>query len=149
MANQPPRLIVKNAILILALSTLVLPTVGHRSDLEAAKKPKPVVIEGTLVDAKCYSMNPALRGDDHQTTDATIEGCGSACAKLGVPTGVLTAKDALVILIAPSTELADQIGRHVRVKGPKVFGGAAIRADSIAVRNDDGSWKAIEFHVMM
>jgi hypothetical protein len=149
MANRLPRPIVRNGVLVFAVFTLALPAAGHRSDPEAAKKPKPVIVEGTLVDTKCYSMNPALKADDHATPEDTIEACGSACAKLGIPTGVLDSKNALVILIAPSTELADQIGRRVRVKGPKVFGGAAIRAETIEVRNDDGTWKAIDFHVMM
>jgi len=133
---------------VLGLVAALLPA-GASPDVGAAKKANPTVIEGTLIDTKCYSIDPAHVQDHHQTTDGTIEGCGTACAKLGVPTGVLTRKGDVTILIAPATELADFMGGRVRVTGTKVFRGAAIRAETIEVRDADGAWKTVEFHSMM
>ena len=124
-------------------------SVGPPAGVEAAKKAKPVVIEGTLIDTKCYSLDRANTGDDHQTKDGTIEGCAAACAQLGIPVAVLTGKDDPTILIAPATELAEFMGRQVRVTGSKAFRGSAMRAETIEVRDADGAWKSIEFHTMM
>lgn len=124
-------------------------SVGPPADVEAAKTAKPTRIEGTLIDTRCYSIDKSLTQDGHRTVDGTIDGCAAACAKLGIPTGVLTSKGDVTILIAPATELADYMGRQVRAAGVKVFRGAAIRVDTVEVRGEDGAWKPVEFHSMM
>ena len=147
MENRGARRALRTAAL-LGLVAALFPA-GPPPEVRAAKKANPTVIEGTLIDTKCYSIDPAHVQDHHQTTDGTIEGCAAACARLGVPAGVLTRKGDVTILIAPATELADFMGGPVRVTGAKVYRGAAIRAQTIEVRDADGAWKPVEFHSMM
>jgi hypothetical protein len=44
-------------------------------------------IEGTLVDGRCYMMNPANSGD----ADGNTKACGMLCLNSGAPAAVLTA----------------------------------------------------------
>ena len=122
---------------------------GQSLGAEGTKKPKSSVIEGTLVDTKCYSIDKAHKQDRHETTDGPIDGCAAACAKAGVPVAVLGRKDELTILIAPAMDLAPYMGRSARVTGVKVYKGAAIRAEKIEVRDESGAWKAVDLHTMM
>jgi hypothetical protein len=109
----------------------------------------PVTIEGTLVDTRCYSIDQAHRAVDHKTADGTIEACAQACARLGIPVGLLTAGGEIAILIAPSHDFENHMGRTARATGVPVFGGAALRPDSISVKGTDGGWAKLELHQMM
>lgn len=70
----------------IVLSALVVAVVSLAAVVGAADKKmataKPVTVEGTLIDTKCYSMNPANKGNDHETPSGKVEACAAACAKM-------------------------------------------------------------------
>jgi hypothetical protein len=106
-----------------------------------------VSVEGILIDTHCYSLDRAYASDDHRTPGGTIEGCAEACARLGIPVGLLTDSGEVVVLLAPSTDLAEHMGREARAVGPRVLG--ALRPDSVSVRDSSGAWTAVPIHQMM
>jgi len=109
----------------------------------------PSTVTGILVDTHCYSLDPAHATDDHRTPNGTIEACAQACAKLGIPVGVLTSSGDVVVLLVPSPDLADHMGREARAVGRRTFGGGSLRPDSVFVRDDGGAWTSVPFHQMM
>ncbi len=71
-------------------------------------------IEGILVDTDCYFASPALHtGNDH----GQMKRCGSLCAKMGKPVGLLTAEGKFSVLVVASSRLADYIGQTLRATG--------------------------------
>ena len=105
-------------------------------------------VEGTLIDTRCYSQDRAFKANDHRTGDAVIEGCAQACAKLGIPVALLTSSGDVVVLLAPSPDFADHMGREARAVGRWALDGA-VRPDSAFVRGDGGAWTAVPLHQMM
>jgi len=114
-----------------------------------SKPPKATVVEGTLIDTKCFSQDPANAGNDHGIGADKIEGCAEACAKMGIPVGLLTPKREVYILITPAEAFAEHMGKTARATGAKVYRGTAIRPDSVQVQGADGAWVPVEFHSMM
>ncbi len=110
---------------------------------------KSITVSGTLIDTKCYSMNAKNKGNDHITPMGDMKGCGTLCANLGIPVAVLTAKNAVWILVTPSKDLADHIGAAARVTGAPVYGGRSIRPDKIEVKDASGQWTAINITMPM
>jgi hypothetical protein len=141
----------------IALASLVVAVAGLATAFQAAggpqRRPTPppqrVSIEGTLVDTKCYSMDAGNSGTDHAAGGDTIQQCATACAKMGIPVAVLTAERDVYILLAPTPAFEDHMGAWVRVTGTKVFGGSAIRPDSVSARDADGTWSALDIRSMM
>ncbi|HKQ20106.1 MAG TPA: hypothetical protein VJW75_10210, partial [Candidatus Eisenbacteria bacterium] len=86
-------------------------------------------VEGTLIDMRCYSQDRAFKANDHRIGDAMIEGCAQACAKLGIPVALLTSSGDVVLLLAPSPDFADHMGREARAVGRWALHGA-VRPDS-------------------
>ncbi len=71
-------------------------------------------IEGILVDTDCYFASPALhKGNDH----GQVKRCGTLCAKMGKPVGLLTAEGKFSLLVVASSRLADHIGQTLRATG--------------------------------
>ena len=105
-------------------------------------------VEGTLIDTHCYSLDRAYASDDHRTAGGTIEGCAEACARLGIPVGLLTDSGEVVVLLVPSPDLADHMGHEARAVGTRVLNGA-LRPDSVSVRDSSGAWATVPFHQMM
>ena len=97
------------ATLILVLALAV--GVGARPASGAEQKAR--TIEGTLVDTKCYFADPANKGNDH----GPMKACGTACAKSGLPVGILTADGKHYGLVVPSPSVADYVGQTVRASG--------------------------------
>lgn len=121
------------------------PTVGS----PAGRAPGSLAtVEGTLIDMRCYSQDRAFKANDHRTGDAVIEGCAQACAKLGIPVALLTSSGDVVLLLAPSPDFADHMGREARAVGRWALHGA-VRPDSAFVRGDGGAWTAVPLHQMM
>lgn len=108
----------------------------------------PATVEGILIDTRCYSMDRAFKANDHKTGGALIEGCAQACAKLGIPVALLTTSGDVVMLLAPSPDFADHMGREARAVGRWALNGA-VRPDSAFVRGDGGAWTAVPLHQMM
>jgi len=126
----------------------VAPNAGAGADSGAAAATGPTTVTGILIDTHCYSLDRAYAADDHKTPNGTIEGCAEACAKLGIPVGVLTASGDVVVLLAPSPDLADHMGREARAVGRRTFVNS-LRPDSVFVRDDKGAWAPVPLHQMM
>jgi hypothetical protein len=75
---------------------------------------KPVTVKGEVVDTMCYSAMGA-RGESHAK-------CGLACAKAGIPVGLVEG-DKMYILLPPKdgeplpTAVAENMGKVVSVTG--------------------------------
>lgn len=143
------------AILLLLLSFLASGCAsGLAASAPAARSAGPTgdspgsaSVEGTLIDTHCYSLDRAFASDDHRTPGGTIEGCAEACARLGIPVGLLTDSGEVVVLLAPSSDLAEYMGHEARAVGKRVLG--ALRPDSVSVRDSSGTWTAVPIHQMM
>lgn len=103
---------------------------------------KPVTMEGTLVDSKCYLMDKNV-SNDH----GTVKSCGTLCMKAGSPAGLVTSDNKFYVLLAPSIALAPYSGKQVRVTGNIVNTGS-VDVDKIEV-NLNGQWKPIKLGSMM
>jgi hypothetical protein len=115
---------------ILALSTAV------------AAENKPVTLQGTLVDSKCYLMDNKLTGNDH----GNVKKCGTLCLKGGSPGALLTPDKHFYALLAPSLALAPYVGQQIRVTGRIVSG--SIDVDKLEV-NQAGKWQPVKLGNMM
>jgi len=98
-------------------------------------------IEGTMVDGRCYMMNPANTGDTHGKTEA----CGKLCMNSGAPAAVLTADKQFHPVMTFAGSFADIIGQTVRVTGPMQNG--AILVKSVQV-NKNGEWQEVKLQTM-
>ena len=126
-------------VAVVALTSLVL----AQETKPAPQKPAPVTISGTLVDTKCYAMSADNFTNDH----GDIKGCGTACANLGIPVGIVKdgkKGDPAVILLAPSRSFADRVGATVRATGSYVWKNAAILVDKAEYKDSGGSWVEIK-----
>jgi hypothetical protein len=105
-------------------------------------------VVGTLIDTHCYSLDRAYAADDHRTPNGTIEACAQACARLGIPVGLLTSSGSVVVLLAPSPDLADHMGDEARAVGTRTLNGS-LRPDSVFVHDDGDAWTPVPLHQMM
>ena len=121
------------------------PAAGAKANPGAAA---PSTVTGILIDTHCYSLDRAYAADDHRTPNGTIEGCAEACAKLGIPVGVLTASGDVVVLLVPAPDLADHMGSEARAVGRRTFANS-LRPDSVFVKDDGGAWIPVPLHQMM
>lgn len=116
-----------------------------------------ITVEGTLVDAKCYGMATAMGKpeaaihNDHMVMKEgkmmKVPNCGTACASMGIPTGVATADGKTYIIITSATALKEHVAKHVRVTGDEAFDGG-ILAMKVEVKDGDG-WKDVTPAAMM
>ena len=79
---------------------------------EKKEKPKTVVIEGTLVDMKCYSTGGYLTNDH-----GDMENCGTMCAKSGLPVAIVDKDKNVHFLAVSAPGYADWVGAHMRLTG--------------------------------
>ena len=110
-----------------------------------------VTVVGTLVGTRCYSMDNENIGNDHASPNGILPKCAEACARMGIPVGLL--KDGekggkLYILISPSTQLADHMAKTVKVKGVETVPGTLLPSQ-IWVKTDDGKWEEVKIATMM
>lgn len=131
---------------VLVTAGLFVAAAGHAQ--KAMPKVQPVTVTGVLVDTKCYSMNPANVGNDHDTPKGRVPSCAAACAKMGLPVGLRTANGQVIVLVAPSGAFADYMAKEARATGAKVYQGS-LRPDKVEVRGADGQWKEISIATMM
>ncbi len=131
--------------LVVAASTLA------GTDAFAGKKDgRTVTVVGTLIDTKCYGMNHANTGNDHMTPKGKMPNCAQACARQGIPVGLLEngKRDGRVyLLVTPSLALADHMAKEVKVTGKQPFEGSLI-PEKIWVKTDRG-WKELKIGTMM
>ncbi len=139
------RLVVVSAVLIGA--AIALSAIGYAQG--KMPKQKSITVTGTLIDTKCYSMDSRNKGNDHVTEMGEMKGCGTLCANLGIPVGVLTDKNMVWVLVTPSKDLADHVGKQGRVTGVAVYGEHSLRPDKIEVKDASGGWTAINITMPM
>ena len=92
-------------------------------------------VEGELVDMHCYAAGDA-KGAEHGSK------CGAACAKSGIPVGVLVDGKAWTLATNPKP-LADAVGKTVRVTGSPSDATQTFLAEKVEVKDGD-SWKEIK-----
>ena len=92
------------------------------------------VVEGELVDMKCYIAMGMPGGGKHNK-------CAMDCAKKGIPAGVVDSRTGLVFtVLAPTPGLAQYMGKTVRLTGSLGDKSTAIIPDKLEVK-EDGKWK--------
>lgn len=101
-------------------------------------------VEGTLVDSKCYFMDPANKSNDH----GGMKGCGTACAKGGSPVGVLTSAGKHYALVVPAPAVADHVGKTIKVTGEVRDGSLVPEKGELQVK-EGGAWKTVKTGAMM
>lgn len=100
----------------------------------AAEKGKSV--EGVLVDTACYLKNGA-KTNDH----GPMKGCGTACAKGGLPVGILSGDGKYVTLGVPAPMVAEHVGHTVRASGEVKEG--VLLPDKLEVK-EGNAWKEVK-----
>ncbi len=113
------------------------------------KHMKSVTLSGTLIDTKCYGMNNDNMGTDHMTPKGKMSNCAAACAKMGIPVGLLIdgkKGGEVIFLVTPSMQLASHMAKKARVTGHKAIGG--LIPEKIEVM-ENGKWKEVKFGTMM
>ncbi|MFU8859707.1 MAG: hypothetical protein ACNA8K_04725 [Cyclonatronaceae bacterium] len=112
-----------------------------------------VTVTGTLVDTKCYGEMPDVnKTNDHMVPMengemAKIPNCATACANMGIPAAVATNNGKTVTIIAPAGQLAEHMGKEVRIAGKVAFEGNLI-PKKVEVR-DGRQWKTVNITFMM
>lgn len=136
---------------LVAVATLTAVAVAQHGSMKGMSMPmgKTVTVTGILVDTKCYSMNSANTGQDHQTPMGETKMCAKACATMGLPVGLRTAKGELYILIAPVPAFTEHMAETARVTGTKVYGGGSIRPEKVEVKDATGKWIELNIKTMM
>lgn len=129
----------RSMILVLALAL----TVGVFSALAGGMGGK--TVEGTLVDSKCY-LGMGAEGNDHKTPGGDMPGCGTMCAKMGIPTGLLTADGKYLTLAVPSLKVANYVGQTVRASGMAKSGTLIVQ--KLEVKKGSG-WEEVNVGGMM
>lgn len=110
------------------LSAVVVLGVLAGQSLAAGPMPAKSSITGEVVDVSCY-IKMGAKGDGHKD-------CAQACAKAGVPMGILDAKGNLYVALSDkdaesgNTKLMGHEARKVTVTG-KVFSKGGVRVVSV------------------
>ena len=121
---------------ILALGALLV------SALSVGSAEPNQVWTGSLVDASCYLTDNTERGNDH----LDMKSCGTACLKMGRPAGIVTSDGKFFVLLAPSPDVAEFVGRTIRVTG-KLRNGSLL-VDKLEVKKGT-SWIVARLSTMM
>ncbi len=127
-------------------------TTALAKDGKAAPAMKPVTVEGVLVDTKCHGMSNDNSPYDHTTPKGTMPGCGTACANMGIPVGLLVdgkKGGKVYVLLAPSKALADYVGETARITGMKALGEGNLLPEKAEVKGKDGKYTEIKLTTMM
>lgn len=122
----------KNPFVVFTLGLLIL--VGVAALLSAQEKaaPKPETITGTLVDLKCYAAGGFLTNDH-----GGAAGCGTACAKGGLPVALVDANKKVHILGVPAPAYADWVGKELRLTGKHAQHADVFIPDKVEAKEGD------------
>jgi len=127
------------ALAVALAATLGLPGWGVPSTGSDKK-----TVEGILIDTDCYFADPDHnKGSDH----GHVKRCGTLCAKMGKPVGLLTARGKFYVLVVASLRLADHIGETLRFTGT-IRDGLLIFPARLELKKGE-SWEEIKFGSMM
>lgn len=101
-----------------------------------------ITVEGKIVDSKCYGMSEMNHEDDHMLPgDMKVPKCGTACATMGIPVGVLEGGKPggkVYLIIGPAGGYVDFMAQEVKVEGDEAFPGAIIPTKLWVKKN--GKW---------
>ncbi len=109
--------------------------------------PDPITVEGKMVDTKCYGMNHDNHNDDHMVPKPDgddmmeVPKCGTACATMGIPVGVLEGGEAggdVYIIVGPANGYAEYMAKTVKFEGEQAYPGAIIPSKMWV--EEDGEW---------
>ena len=102
---------------------------------EKKEKPKTSVIEGTLVDMKCYAAGGHLTNDH-----GDMENCGTMCAKGGLPVAIVDKDKNVHFLAVSAPGYADWVGAHMRLTGMHGKNAHAAFIPTKIEMKDGGKW---------
>jgi hypothetical protein len=123
--------------LIVTLCSGALMVGGFSLVASAAADKETKTVQGELVDMHCYSAGDA-KGEEHGKK------CGSACAKSGIPVGVLADGKTWTLATNPKP-LSDAVGKQVRVTGAQNAETMTLLAEKVEVKDGD-AWKEIKLN---
>jgi hypothetical protein len=115
----------------------------------AALGPK-MLVSGVLVDTRCYGFDNSNVGNTHKMGGATVPGCATACAKMGIPVAILDGGQSggqLYALAAPAPAFAEYMGMEARMTGTEIVNGVVLPS-SLEVKTKKG-WKKVSAKGMM
>jgi len=115
---------------------------------------------GIVVDMRCYSQNLQNWTDRHITaTGEYMDGCGQACAKMGIPVGLLEVTETgepvvggkVYVLLTPSIQVAKYMEKLMHVKGRFMKDSHAFFLLDAFVKDEKDStkWKNIQERLLM
>lgn len=125
------------AVLLSALLGALLAT-GIAASAEKGSMEKTATLKGELVDSRCYLMQ-GKRGGEHVK-------CAVACAKDGLPIGLVDVKGRYYTLVIQANQIADSSGLQAEVEG--ILKGDSIVPTRIKV-NKEGTWTEINLPEQM
>jgi hypothetical protein len=108
------------------------------------------MVSGVLVDTRCYGFDNSNVGNTHKMGGATVPGCATACAKLGIPVAVLDGGQSggqLYAIAAPAPGFADYMGMEARMTGTEIISGIMLPS-GLEVKTKSG-WKKVNVKGMM
>lgn len=113
--------------------------------------PSKLLVEGTVVDSMCFAkatkmeMPKAAMSDEHLAMkdgkEVKMPACGTACAKMGMPVGLLEGgkpDGKLYLIVGPAGGYADYMAHEIKVEGEEVYAGA-LMPSKLWVKKD-GKW---------
>ncbi len=98
-----------------------------------------IAITGILIDSRCFSLDPANTGVDHERPEGPVIACAQACAKAGFPVAVLVDGDPngdVWVLVTVPAVFSDFMAETVRVRGTVRSAGVLI-PERVAYRSND------------
>lgn len=110
---------------VLAFGAMLL----SAQDKEMAKSES---ITGTLVDVKCYAAGGFMTNDH-----GTMKGCGEACAKGGLPVGLVDANKKVHLLAVPAPAYASYVGMELRLTGMHAKNADVFIPEKLEVKEGD------------
>ncbi|MCI0410434.1 MAG: hypothetical protein L0191_18050 [Acidobacteria bacterium] len=124
------------SLMILLALTVVIPAGSATPGAEGAAKAG--VFKGELVDSRCYLMM-GKKGPEHQK-------CAVACAKDGLPLGLVDAKGNYYTLVIQASQVAESSGLQAEVEG--TLKGNSIVPTKIKIQKD-GAWTEVKMPEQM
>ena len=128
---------VSGMLALVALAFVLVSSLAVAAE-KAEMKMKTDVVKGELVDSRCY-LGQGKRGPDHTK-------CAIACAKDGLPLGIVDAKGKYYTLVIQSSQIADVAGLDAEVEG--MLKGDSIIPTKMKV-NKGGTWTEVKLPEQM
>ncbi len=103
--------IISALLLALGLGVTMLQAGDQKKEMKAQ------VIEGTLVDTKCYAMGGFLTNEHMSMDGKKMPGCAAACAAMGIPVALVDKDNKVHVLAVPAAEYAKYMAQELRFTG--------------------------------